>query len=437
MTLNRIYIKDLSQDMDNKDVVIAGWAQEIRDLKKIKFILLRDRTDSVQCVAMPKEMDNKSFEDISNVTKESVLEIQGVLKKSEQAKKGFEIVVKKMILLSRAEPLPIDISGKIETGLDKRLDFRWLDTRRPKINAIFKVRSEIFAASVDFFHKNGFVNINTSKMTAIGVESGAELFEIKYFAKKLFLAQSPQVYKEMFVGGGFEKVYEIAPVFRAEKHHTNRHLCEFTGIDFEMGFIKDENDVMDVIEDLIIHILKWIKEKCKKELAMFKQKTEIPEKIPRVPMELCKKYLAEKGKELPEDEDFDSEAEKIMGSIAREKFGTDFIFVTRYPFKVRPFYHMKPEDDANSTKSFDLLWKGMEICTGAQREHRHDVLKSQAKQKGIDFDKMPDYANIFKWGMPPHGGVGFGLDRIVLLFLGLNNVREAVLLPRDPERIKP
>ncbi len=437
MASDRIYIKELRPELDDRDVVIAGWAQEVRDLKKIKFILLRDRTGNTQCVALPKETPDECFDKISKITKESVVEIKGVLRKSEQAKKGFEVVIKKLDLLSKAEPLPIDISGKIDTGLDKRLDFRWLDTRRPEINAIFRVKAEVYAAAVDFFYKNGFININTPKMTAIGVESGAELFEVKYFANKLFLAQSPQVYKEMFVGGGFEKVYEIAPVFRAEKHRTNRHLCEFTGIDFEMGFITDENDVMDVIENLMVHILKWIKEKCKKELSMFKEKVVIPEKIPRVPMDLCKKYLGEKGKELSEDGDFDSEAEKMMGDVAKEKFGTDFIFVTRYPFKVRPFYHMKPGDDSKSTRSFDLLWKGMEICTGAQREHRYGVLKAQAKEKGIDLDQMPDYANIFKWGMPPHGGVGLGLDRIAQLFLGLNNIREATLLPRDPDRIKP
>jgi aspartyl/asparaginyl-tRNA synthetase len=245
------------------------------------------------------------------------------------------------------------------------------------------------------------------------------------------------VYKEMFVGGGFEKVYEIAPVFRAEKHHTSRHLCEFTGIDFEMGFIKDENDVMDVIENLMFHILRWIQKKCPNELALFKTDINIPDKIPRVPMNECKKYLAEKGKELSEDDDFDPEAEKMIGKMSQKKFNSDFIFVTRYPFAVRPFYHMKPDDDPTATKSFDLLWKGMEICTGAQREHRFDVLKEQAKEKDIDINDMPEYGDIFKFGMPPHGGVGFGLDRIAQLFLNMNNIREATLLPRDPERTKP
>ncbi|MEM4263426.1 MAG: aspartate--tRNA(Asn) ligase [Candidatus Woesearchaeota archaeon] len=433
----RTYVADVDLNLEGKSVVIAGWAQEVRDLKKIKFILLRDRTGNTQCVALENETEKESFDLISQITKESVVEVTGVMNKSEQAKKGFEVVIKKIKLFSKAEPLPIDISGKIETNLDKRIDFRFLDTRRPEINAIFKVRSEIYAAAVEFFKKNGFININTPKITVIGVESGAELFEVNYFGKKAFLSQSPQVYKEMMVAAGFEKVYEIGPVFRAEKSHTTRHLTEFTGIDFEIGFIKDENTVMDAIEDLIKYILKKVQKNCMPELALLKANISIPKKIPRVPMSECRKLLAEKGKVLPENEDFDPESEKMMGDIAKEKFGSDFIFVTRYPWAKRPFYHMKPDKSPNETKSFDLLWNGVEVATGAQREHRYEILKAQAKEKGLDLDKMGDYANIFKFGMPPHGGVGFGLDRMTQRVLNLDNVREAILLPRDPDRLRP
>lgn len=434
---NRTAVEDLSPAMDGKSVLIAGWAQEVRDLKKIKFILLRDRSGIVQCIGLPNETEQKSFDEISNVTKESVVEVSGVVKKSAQAKLGFEVVINKVKLFSKAEPLPIDISGKIETGLDNRLNFRFLDTRRPEINAVFRVRSEILAASVEFFAKNGFVGINTPKITVIGVESGAELFEIDYFGKKAYLSQSPQVYKEMMVAAGFERVFEIAPVFRAEKSHTTRHLTEFTGIDFEMGFIRDENDVMDVIENLFVHILKRVKKNCSKELSLLKVDLSVPKCIPRVPMWECRKFLAEKGKNIPENEDFDPESEKLMGDIAKEKFNCEFIFVTQYPWAKRPFYHMKPDKCPNETKSFDLLWNGVEIATGAQREHRYEILKAQAKEKGLDLDKMEDYANIFKFGMPPHGGVGLGLDRMTQRLLKLDNVREAILLPRDPDRLRP
>lgn len=433
----RIYIAEVDLSLDGKEVVIAGWAQEVRDLKKIKFILLRDRTGNTQCVALQNETEPESFDLISQITKESVAEVTGIVKKSDQAKKGFEVVIKKVKLFSKAEPLPIDISGKIETNLDKRIDFRFLDTRRPEINAIFKVRSEIYAAAVEFFEKTGFINITTPKITIIGVESGAELFEVNYFGRKAFLSQSPQVYKEMMVAAGFERVYEIGPVFRAEKSHTTRHLTEFTGIDFEMGFIKDENTVMDAIEDLIKYILKKVQKSCASELALLKASISVPKKMPRIPMSECRKLLAEKGKNLPENEDFDPEAEKMMGEIAKEKFGSDFIFVTRYPWAKRPFYHMKPDKSPNETKSFDLLWNGVEVATGAQREHRYEILKAQAKEKGLDLEKMEDYANIFKYGMPPHGGVGFGLDRMTQRVLNLDNVREAILLPRDPVRLRP
>lgn len=432
---DRTYIEKINASMENKEIVLAGWAQEIRDLNKIKFIVIRDKTDSIQCVALPDESKN-AFEKVSEVTKESSIAIKGIVKKSQQAKKGFEILIKEINILNKSLPLPIDISGKIATNIDKRLDYRFLDIRRPEINAIFKVRSEIYFATVEYFEKNGFIKINTPKITVLGVESGAELFEIEYFDKKAYLSQSPQVYKQMFVAAGFEKVYEIGPVFRAEKSHTTRHLTEFTGIDMEMGFINDENDVMDVVEEYMKYIIKRIKEKCKKELEILKVDINMPEKIPRLPMGECKKLLSEQGKNLPEDEDFDPESEKLVGKIVKEKYGCDFVFVTHYPWKKRPFYHML-HPSGKTTRSFDLLFNGVEIATGAQREHRYEILKKQAKEKGLDLDKMEDYSNLFKYGIPPHGGVGLGLDRITQRLLKLDNIREAILLPRDPERLRP
>ncbi|RLI96699.1 MAG: aspartate--tRNA(Asn) ligase, partial [Candidatus Aenigmatarchaeota archaeon] len=341
-------------------------------------------------------------------------------------------------VLSKAEtPLPIEIGDNIKTGLDKRLDFRFLDLRNPRHNAIFRIRSQMYKAAVDFFDDQGFTNINTPKITVAGVESGAELFPIVYFNREAFLSQSPQIYKQTMVAAGFERVYEIAPVFRAEKSHTTRHLTEFTGVDFEMGFIKDMHDVMDVNEGLMKHIIGHLLKKCPGELEMFGIKPKVPGKIPRITMDEAKKMLESGGKKLPADEDLDAEGEKMLGDIIKEKHGEDFVFVYNYPWKKRPFYHMKPEDNPNVTLSFDLIWNGVEIATGAQREHRYDVLKKQAKEKGINLDEMKDYSNIFKYGCPPHGGTGLGLDRLVECLLRLDNIREAILLPRDPERLTP
>lgn len=418
-------------------VLVNGWVQENRNMGGLRFLLLKDRSGLLQAVVSKKESSKEINEAVSGLTRESIVEIEGTLKASEKAPNGVELVPEKFTVIGKAEsPTPIDTSGKIESDLSKRLDHRFLDLRNEKSLAIFKVRSRIYKACVDFFDANGFTNINTPKITTGGAESGAELFPVVYFDREAFLSQSPQLYKQMMVCAGFEKVYEIAPVFRAENSNTPRHQTEFTGIDFEMGFIRHTSDVMDVIEQLFKHILADVKKNCTKELALWKVEIKIPQKIPRMTMAEAKKLLKEKGKIIPEDEDFDPEGERMVGEIVKKKFGEEFVFVTNYPIKKRPFYHYY-NSDGKTTDAFDLLWNGVEIATGGQREHRYEVLKKQAEEKGIDLGTMGWYAELFKYGAPPHGGVGFGLDRMVQRLFKFENIREAVLLPRDPIRISP
>ncbi|MEK6905827.1 MAG: aspartate--tRNA(Asn) ligase, partial [Nanoarchaeota archaeon] len=357
---------------------------------------------------------------------------------NKESRWGIEVLITKINVISAAAtPLPIDNSDKGQTHIDKRIDHRFLDTRNLKKQAIFKVRGKIVKVLTNFFDSKGFTNINTPKITTIGVESGAELFILDYFGKPAYLAQSPQIYKQMFVTGGFERVYEIGPIFRAEKSHTARHLTEFTGVDFEMGFINDYDDIMDLIEEMFIYLMSNLSPEAAEELKTLGVELEVPKKIPRITMEEAKKMLVKKGKKYRDDEDLDPEGEKLLGELVKEKYGSEFVFVTLFPAAVRAFYHMKPEGRADVTKSFDLLFNGLEICTGAQREHRYEILKKQAKAKGTDLDQMAEYAEIFQYGVPPHGGAGFGLDRITQRLLKLDNIREAVLLPRDPERTRP
>ncbi len=420
----------------SKNTVVAGWVESTRLLGSLIFIDLRDRTGKLQVIALKKKLTPEKYKALEKITPESVLVIKGDVQESKAKEVKYELALEDFEILSKAEtPIPIDLNDNTTTNLDKRLDMRFLDTRRKRINAIFKIRSQLFKDTVEFFHKQGFVNINTPKLTACGVESGAELFALPYFGKTAYLAQSPQVYKQMFVSGGLERVYEIAPVFRAEKSHTTRHLTEFTGIDMEMGFIKDEHDVMDVVEDLFKYVLQKIKEDCKGELELLKVEVSVPKKIPRLDIKEIRKLLAEKGKKVPENDDLDAEAEELLGKIVKEKYKEDFVFALNYPWAKRPFYHMKPENNPNGTKSFDFLWKGTEIATGAQREHRYEILKKQAEEKGVELND--DYANIFRFGCPSHGGVGLGLDRMTQKLLNIENVREAILLPRDPERLTP
>jgi nondiscriminating aspartyl-tRNA synthetase len=418
-----------------KEVLLKGWVYEIRALAKLGFILLRDRTGIVQCVIQGEVMKK-----LSELTLESVVEIRGKAKtanvKAEFARKDVEVDCESIEIISKAENLPIHVNEKTTTTeFQNRLDYRFLDTRKENISAVFKIRSSIYKNIIDFYDKEKFVIINTPKITTIGLESGAESFVVDYFGKKTVLAQSPQFYKQMFVHGGFERVLEIGQVYRAEKSNTTRHLTEFTGVDFEMGFIKDENDVMDVIENMFKYLIEKVKEERKEELKVLNIELKVPKKIPRIQMGELKKILAKKGKKLSEEDDLDAEAETMIGEYILKEYGEEFVFVTNYPASVRPFYHMRPDKDPKGTRSFDLLWRGVEIATGAQREHRLDILQKQAKEKGI---KMPEiYEKIFRYGAVPHGGVGFGLDRITQRMLNLDNIREALLLTRDTSRVSP
>lgn len=433
----RTLIADLQKHI-NKQVLVQGWVQELRNLSKIKFLILRDRSGDMQTVAFKGDTEEASFNTINDLTKESVVEITGMVKENKESRWGIEVGIKTIKIISLSgTPLPVDNSDKSNTHIDKRIDHRFLDTRNLRVQAIFKIRSKIVKLVTQFLDGQGFTNINTPKITTIGVESGADLFKVDYFGKPIYLAQSPQIYKQMFVAGGFERVYEIGAIFRAEKSHTMRHLTEFTGVDFEIGFIQDYTDIMDLIELMFIDLLTRLKKEATAELSLLGVEHSIPKNIPRLTMEEAKKLLAGKGKKYAPDDDLDAEGEKLLGEIVNEKYNSEFVFVTLFPAKIRPFYHMKPENNPRVTKSFDLLFNGVEICTGAQREHRYDILKKQAHEKGIDFDQMKEYVEIFQYGIPPHGGAGFGLDRITQRLLKLDNVREAVLLPRDPERMRP
>ncbi|MFH0970876.1 MAG: aspartate--tRNA(Asn) ligase [Candidatus Diapherotrites archaeon] len=433
---------ELRKENAGKETILEGWTDTFRGTGKIGFLLLRDRTGIVQ-VFLNKELTSQFAHQLKP---ETVVRVKGRVNarpenqiKKEMPTGEIEIDASTIEILSEAEtPLPIDLAlDNTTTALDKRIDYRFLDVRREKIKSIFIVRSKVFALTTIFFDEEEFVNIQTPKLTAAGVESGAEEFKLPYFGKTASLAQSPQIYKQMFVVSGLEKVYSIEPIFRAEKSHTTRHLTEFTGIDLEMGFIESEEDVMNVVEKYFQTLLTRIKEECREELTKLNVTIDVPGKIPRITIQEARTLLAKKGKIIPEDDDLDAEGEKMMGEYVREKYQCDFVFMLNYPWKKRPFYHMRPKNEPKGTKSFDLLYKGVEIGTGAQREHRLPILIAQAQEKGISMEKMTFYRDIFRYGCPPHGGIGLGVDRIVKQMLNLENVKEAILLPRDPERLTP
>ncbi|MCR4284746.1 MAG: aspartate--tRNA(Asn) ligase [archaeon] len=434
--MERTYVSDLKP---GKKVAIKGWIHEMRDLAKLKFLLLRDSTGIVQCIIK----DSKLFDKFSELSLESVIEIEGNVKeakvKADNVRNDVEVEILNIKLLSKAEDLPIHVNEKTTTtDLSTRLDYRYLDLRKPKNLLIFKIWTFMEEAMREYWAKNKFVQIYSPKFMPSPSESGAELFSVDYFGKKAYLAQSPQFYKQMAMSAGFEKIFEIGPVFRANPSHTVRHDTEFTMIDMELSFIDSHEDVMQTEEAWIQYFIKRIKEEYGEEIKrVFEAEVVIPKiPFPRVTMEEAQKMVGAKGYNGPKD-DLDAEGEKLLFEIIKEKYGHEFVFVKDYPWSARPFYHMKQEKEKDLTKSFDLIWKGTEVTTGAQREHRHDILVKQAKDKKINLELIKDYLNFFRYGCPPHGGFAISPTRFLMLMLNIKNVREVTFLPRDTERLTP
>ncbi|AFZ71250.1 aspartyl-tRNA synthetase, archaeal type [Caldisphaera lagunensis DSM 15908] len=432
-------IYDQAQNYLNKDIKICGWVSNIRDLGGVKFVLLRDRTGILQLVFKKGITPDEEIMKSKDLVKESVICIDGVLTEGKSSLK-YEVQVKKLNILNKPyEPIPLDPDTSTDAQINVRLDYRWLDVRNRKISSIFVFESWVAKNFRDYLTEKGFVEIFTPKIVSTGTEGGAEVFPVIYFGKEAYLAQSPQFYKQLAVISGLERVFEIGPVFRAEASHTVRHLAEFHGLDFEMGYINNVNDVMDTVEGFFRRMVEKSKkdELIKQVREFFSLDVSIPEKVPRIPIREAYKILEKYDKHLPYGSDLDTESERILGEYAKKEYNSDFVFVTEYPWKVRPFYTMRKEDDDQWTYGFDLLFRGLEVATGSQREHRYDMLIKNLKDKGLDDKKFKFYLDFFKDGTPPHGGVGLGLERIVKQFLNLDNVREARFLPRDTERITP
>ena len=432
----RIAIKEVFTN-GLEEVVIAGWIQQVRDLGGLRFVQLQDRSGIVQIVLPKKKVSEEIFS--LDLQEGDIISVTGEVVDNKSAPKGKEILPAKLeILNKRAQEYPIDITDKIETNPDKRYDYRFLDLRNRKVAQIFEIESCVAYAIEEYFKLNDFLQFFSAKIVGSATESGANVFEIGYFNNKAYLAQSPQFYKQMMLMGGFEKVFEIGPVFRAEKHHTIRHLCEYTSIDFEISFIEDQKDVMKVLQNAISFALEKVQNEKRESLEELNVKIDSqPKEWPIITIPECNDILTSEGKELELYDDLDAEAEKIIGKYIKDKWKSDFVFVDLYPWEVRPFYTMKDDDDPRLTKSFDLLYKGQELTTGGQREHRVDILTEQAIEKGFEIDHVDSYLQFFRNGAPPHGGSGTGIERFVQQILSLPNIREARLLPRDPTRLKP
>lgn len=426
MLKDRVPIKEA---FAKDNVTIAGWVEEFRDLKKIKFIILRDSTGTIQ-ITLPKL---KVSSEVFNVepSKESFIIAKGSMVKSKEARGGKELIPEKIEIISKSEtPLPIDISGKIETDLSKRIDWKFLDMRRPKVLDIFKIQGWLSNFLSNYCEKNNFTRIFSSKLVGAPTEGGTDYFEVKYFNKKAFLAQSPQFYKEMALASGLNKVYEIGNVYRAEPHHTVRHLCEYISFDIEK-VCEDMKNLMNFEEEMLRNLFAEL-QKQKELIRNYNLNLNFPDKVPVIKFSEAKKIVEDMGIKT-EEGDLTHAGEKALCEWAKKEKNSEFVFLTHFPFEHAIFYAKK---DGKNALSFDLLYKGVEITTGGIREEDYQKRKSQMLEKGLNPDTF-DHLRFFKYGMPPHGGLAIGLERLTMQILGLENIREASLTPRDPERLIP
>ena len=413
---------------------ITGWVHEIRDLGGLTFCLIRDRTGIVQVTVNRKKAPAPVLDSLSRLSRESVVRIEGAVKAIEKAPGGREIIPERLEILSPAEsPLPLDVVEKVPAELDTRLDSRFLDLRRPRVAAVFLIRSAVTAAVWEFLTCRGFVNIATPKLVAAATEGGTDLFPVAYFEKEAFLNQSPQLYKQMMMAAGFERVFEIGPIFRAEEHNTTKHLNEATSIDVEVSFA-DDREVMDLLEDLVVFVYRRVAASCVDPLLWLGLTLEIPKKpFPRLAYREAIRIAAERtGEPLKFGDDFGAAAEKALG----EEMGVHY-FIVDWPTAIKPYYAMPREDDPELCRAFDLMHPRMELASGSQRIHQHDLLVHQIRSKGLSADSFEFYLRPFRYGMPPHAGWGLGADRLVMTMLGLSNIREAVIFPRDRHRLVP
>ncbi len=425
----------LEGDYEGKTVKIHGAVHNIRDMGDVAFVILRRREGLLQCVYEEGKTDFA----LKDLKEESAVEVTGVISAEERAPQGFELHLSEIRVLSEpAEVMPLAIhKWKMNTSLETKLALRPVSLRNVRERAKFKLQEGIVRGFREFLFGQGFTEIRTPKIVSRGAEGGANVFKLNYFNKRAELGQSPQFYKQTMVGV-YDRVFEAAPVFRAEKHNTTRHLNEYISLDFEMGYIDGFEDVMAMETGFLQYTMKLLEQDYQKELKLLGVTLPVIERIPQVRFDKAKELVSEKyNRKIRNPFDLEPEEEMLIGRYFKEEYDSDFVFVTHYPSKKRPFYAMDDPEDSRYTLSFDLLYKGLEITTGGQRIHDYAAILEKMAKRGMDPEDIRDYLMIFKYGMPPHGGLGIGLERLTMRLLDEQNVRETTLFPRDVTRLEP
>lgn len=421
-------------------ITVNGFVNSIRDLQYVQFLILRNGINHLQITIEKSENNDHLNEIITNLRLESTIKVTGVLKENPKVKlKGVELIPTSIEVTSHnLEDLPVNLTDKTKTTREKRLDYRFLDLRRREANLLFQVQTTLLHAFREYWQEHNYLEINSPKILGTASESGATVFELDYFGSKAYLAQSPQFYKQMAMAAGFNKIFEIGPAFRAENSHTSYHATEFTSIDVEISWVDSEHDLMAIEEELIIKGLTTIKEKYGTLLKeVLNLDIKVPSsKFPQLSFTEVKTIIkTEYNYYNPKTDDLDRKEEELICAYALKHYNSEFVFITDYPATARPFYHMLNEEGI--TKSFDLIYKGIEITTGSLREHRYEILKKQALNYGLPLTSIQFYLDFFKYGCPPHGGFAIGLSRFLMRLFELDNVREATFVYRGPNRLQP
>ena len=428
MLFNRTHnIEDVNANMKDQDVILAGWVEDLRKMGKMTFLTLRDVTGITQII-----LTDELTKAVEGITRQSVVRVTGKVQDTRARDFEYEIKANEISILAKAvHPLPIDPIGRLESHIDNRLNTRALDMRNQKTASIFKIRHHVLASLRKTLSEKKFIEITTPKIIGSASEGGANLFSLDYFGKQAYLAQSPQLYKEQMTIG-LERVFEIASFYRAEKSHTGRHLSEFTSVDIEAAFM-NYTDVMNVLEDLVVDTFKYVSENCKKELEIIGNKTITPDHpFEKITYSQALDELKEKDVKLEFGDDLLDSHLRILGENH-----PSFYFLTDWPIKLKPFYIAEKQDNVELSESFDLQYGYLELSSGGSRLHNPEKIKSRLKEQNLDPSKFSEHLQAFDWGMPPHAGWGLGLERLLTIILGIDNVREVILYPRDPERLKP
>ncbi|MGA2972801.1 MAG: aspartate--tRNA(Asn) ligase [Candidatus Bathyarchaeia archaeon] len=437
--MKRTHYTDEIESAKGGKVVLAGWVHDTKELARMRFIWLRDRQGVAQVTIVKANATPEILKASESLGKEDVITVEGTPVKERIAKVGSEITPTKIELVVKAQAAaPLDISGKIESNLDVRLDWRVIDLRRRENLAIFQIQSKLVEGMVEYLGGQGYLQVFTPCLLGGTSEGGAEVFKLDYFGKEAFLRQDPQLHRQLCIAAGFDKIYDLGPNWRAELSHTPRHLCEHRGMAVEFGFMNDEADMMRVEEEVIVAAMKKVKENCARELELLQIQVEIP-KTPFPEMRFPDVYriLEEYGKIIPYGSDLDKEAETLLSKFVQEKHKADLFFINRYPFKVKPFYVMRVDEDPEWSRGVDLVYRDIEQSSGGQREHRYEKIMAQLREKNVNAEAMKWFTEPFKFGVPPHGGFCLGIERFTMALLKKENVKETTLFPRTPERLLP